>query len=142
LRIIWMAFLASVGLYVAAFFAVSMAGPAANPPVLAVLRPLFWSLAAAIGVASLWWRRRCLARSASPIAPVPGGDTLPASLGRAGTDCVMAWAMSEAVAVLGLVLGLLSHEVDDFLPMAFAAIVLLYLHRPSAWQAPGQEVFS
>jgi hypothetical protein len=55
------------------------------------------------------------------------------AIGEAMRHCVVAWAMAEAIAVLGLVLAILSREVDDFLPFAAAAVVVLYLNRPAVW---------
>jgi hypothetical protein len=41
--------------------------------------------------------------------------------------------MSEAVAIYGLVIGLYSHDLGDFMPYAVGALALLYVHRPAVW---------
>ena len=77
---------------------------------------------------SIWWRQRY--NSGPAISSTePGRDQLE-TLGKA---CIVAWALSEAVAILGLTLGIMTARVDVALPFLSGAVVLFYLHRPSAW---------
>jgi hypothetical protein len=78
---------------------------------------------------SIWWRRRVSGDpQATPVVilNVDPIETL-------WINCVIVWALSESVGIYGLVLGFLTHDFGIFQPFAAAALVLFYVHRPSAW---------
>ena len=50
------------------------------------------------------------------------------------TLCLAVWALSESVAIFGLLLAFFTHSALDFVPLALASVVLLYIHRP--WSPP------
>jgi hypothetical protein len=133
LRVIWLAFLFAVALYAPLpFLVVGEGADTAPPPPPGVRSGLrFAALGAAVSsfAARRWWSNSLLAAArATTGAPVrvDGWARL-----RAG--CVITWALSEAVALLGLSLALVVRRPVDGVPMAIAAVLLLYLHRPAVW---------
>jgi F0F1-type ATP synthase membrane subunit c/vacuolar-type H+-ATPase subunit K len=132
LTVLWLAFLAAVGLYAVVLFFLRSNTEAAPVPGVEMLRQVFLAVGATLAVGSLWWRRR-FSRAAAEGAGIGAAEVPENAIGEAMRHCVVAWAMAEAIAVLGLVLAILSREVDDFLPFAAAAVVVLYLNRPAVW---------
>jgi hypothetical protein len=129
LRIVWLAFLGSLVMYAAVLLVLPGGTPAAEE-LASVLRPFFTLVAVGIGVASFIVKRLALAAPASATAPASTDDAA-----RLRAACIVAWALSEGVAVLGLVLGFLGGRAADFVPYGVVAALLLYLHRPAAWQS-------
>jgi hypothetical protein len=85
------------------------------------------------GVASIlarrWWTNSLRAAlGGSPGAPVSAD---PWARLRAG--CIVTWALSEAVAIIGLTLALVARQPSEAVPFAAAAAALLVYHRPSNW---------
>jgi hypothetical protein len=138
LRVMWGAFLLSIGAYAAVFVVVTGRGSAVlDPPLATVLRPVFWVL----GLAGAWGSvqaRRTFTRRLTADVPAPvggeesGAETVQA-LDTLRIACIITWAMCEMVAILGFVLGLLSYRAADFFPFALGAAALLYIHRLEAW---------
>jgi hypothetical protein len=80
--------------------------------------------------ASVWWRRR--ASRAMELIPAEE-KTDGSAFNRLRTNCIITWSLSESVAVMGLILGFLAHDLRAFAPYAAAALGLLTIHRPSTW---------
>jgi F0F1-type ATP synthase membrane subunit c/vacuolar-type H+-ATPase subunit K len=136
LTILWLAFLTAVGLYAVVLFFILSSNEAAPAQTAEALRQAFLTVGAVLAVACLWWRRRFASPAAAPAVPRPTDVSEKNTMGETIRRCVVAWAMADAIAVLGLVLAILSREVDDFLPFAAAAVVVLYLNRPAVWPTP------
>jgi hypothetical protein len=134
LRVLWLAHCGSVAVFVVVCVMLRSGGPTANAALVATLRPIFWVLALALATVSIWWRRSFVVAAPPPGPPGAGGQAPDQAWARLQSRCVIVWAMSEAVAVLGLVLGVLTRDVGEFLPFASAAVALLYVHRPAAWR--------
>lgn len=137
LQVIWAAFLGAVAMYGIVCFVLSRTLPPEPPAAADLLRwPL--SLAAlSIGGGSILWRQRYVQAVSGAVVPPPSAAGASASPTAGATPlmtaCVVAWAMSEAVAIVGLVSGLLARSVTEFFPFGLGALLLLYVHRPAAW---------
>jgi F0F1-type ATP synthase membrane subunit c/vacuolar-type H+-ATPase subunit K len=130
LRALWTAYFTAVGVYGLVLVMLPADGAVAVPA------PLRWALMAlAVGIAALTFRLR----AAFAAAPFPPGSDRAQALVRLQTRCIVTWALCEAVAIFGLVLGFLGRDLTEFLPFAGAAAVLLYAHRPAVWpiETPG-----
>jgi F0F1-type ATP synthase membrane subunit c/vacuolar-type H+-ATPase subunit K len=124
LQLLWAAQLSSVVVLVVVCGLVTQRNGVAAPESLAVLRPAAWIAAMILAAGSIWWRRAVLATA-------PGAGDLASR--KLQASCIAVWAMSEAVAVIGLVLGMLAGDLGEMLPLAGAAATLLYVHRPAVW---------
>lgn len=123
-RIVWAAFLASQ----AAFLVVALSlEPRGLPPPRAVA-VAFGVLAAFQAVlADLFFRRAERLAAAPPGRGAPTEEARrPAALRRA----LVAWALDETIALLGLVLALLGASASTWGGFGVVAVVLLVLHRP------------
>jgi hypothetical protein len=135
LLVIWLGQLGSIALFVVVGFVLTqMEEPGEGMLITVTLRPLFWVLAAVLAFASLWWRRTF---AAAALRPEAAGRLAADAWNRLQVHCLIVWAMSEAPAILGLVLAVLSRDLGDLLPFAAAGAVLLYVHRPAVWPQPG-----
>jgi hypothetical protein len=128
LHLLWAAQLCSVALLVVVCGIVTHGGSVTAPGSLGILRPASWIAASILAVGSIWWRRTVVATP----PPTPGAAD-DVAWRKLQASCIAMWAMSEAVAVLGLVLGMLAGDVGEMLPFAGVAATLLYVHRPAAW---------
>jgi hypothetical protein len=140
LRLIWIAHLASLAVFAGVGIAVSGSVSAA-PDAAALLRPALVVVSVIVALASLWWRRSLATSPRSPFylfaeedvatgaQPVAEGT----GITRLQTNCIIVWALSESVAVFGLVLTILSGVPSDVVPFLAGTVVLLYVHRPAAW---------
>jgi len=142
LRVLWFAQLASVGIFTVVCALLAHAGTLGvdDPTLAGSLRRLFVILAFTFVLVASWWRRSFVESPANPVyLPVDRGGgrygVVPSTaiLGRLQVNCIIVWALSEGVAILGLVLGVLSRDLVEFLPFAAVAVALLYIHRPTAW---------
>jgi F0F1-type ATP synthase membrane subunit c/vacuolar-type H+-ATPase subunit K len=130
LRVMWLAFASAPLLYgVVVLLRTRMAVPDAVP-VVAVAGPVLIAVALAAALGSIWWRRRYLDQVATRRASAPPAVELVAAQRLA---CLVAWAMSETVAIAGLVLALLSANPRAYPPFLAASLALFYLHRPAVW---------
>jgi hypothetical protein len=126
-RILWWALLVALGIYVAMAHLVTL--PASGPAPVATLLPAFIAVAVAVAIGSLLVRRRLLA------GPIQSGEidpATPAGLQRAIPPFIINLALSESVAILGLVLSLLSGRPIYSLLFAAASACLFWVHRPTA----------
>lgn len=128
LWILWGGFVAAVLVYgLVVVMAVEHGQQSAGAP--PFLRLVFTAAALVLAGASIWWRRRVTGQTQF----MPATEKQSASYDAFQTNCVLTWALSEAVGVLGLLLGLLSRDLGAFLPFAAGAVMLLITHRPDVW---------
>jgi hypothetical protein len=136
LRILYVALLACVGIYgFISYVLAAQPGPNAPAPVL--LYALI-GVAAATTVVLPVLRGRLLPPTRSPSSLAESATTGP--LGEAGgraagryfTACIISWALSESIAIDGLILVQLSHQLVHYLGFAAGALVNFALYRPSA----------
>lgn len=122
LRMIWTAMLSAVLLYGAVCFVTVNAGADGTPE---WLHNAFTVTGIILGGLSVWWRRRFLSTDPQP----PGVDH---SMGfpRLQGHSVVVWALSEAVAVCGLVLAFIVRSFQEFVPFGVSSVALLVLHHP------------
>jgi F0F1-type ATP synthase membrane subunit c/vacuolar-type H+-ATPase subunit K len=133
LHVIWVAFLLAVAAYAPIPFLVVGDGGDTVPAPPAGVRSalLFAALGAAVSsfAAKRWWSNALLAAArAQTAAPVAAEASA-----RLRAGCVITWALSEAVALIGFSLALVARRPAQGVPMAIAAVLLLYIHRPAAW---------
>ncbi len=77
------------------------------------------------GALSIWWRRHFLSAD-----PAPAGVDAGMAFTRFQAHSVVLWALSDAVAVCGLVLALIVRSFQEFVPFGIAAGALLVMHHP------------
>jgi F0F1-type ATP synthase membrane subunit c/vacuolar-type H+-ATPase subunit K len=133
LRIIWIAFLAAVVVYaLIAWLVVAEGVDHAPPPPPGVRSGLYFAaLGAAVSsfVTKRWWINSALAAVGSPSGAQVGDD----AWARLRIGCMISWALSEAVAIIGLTLAIIARRPLDAVPFAAAAALLLVWHRPASW---------
>jgi hypothetical protein len=131
LRIMWIAFLGAVAVYTPLPWLIIQAGADSTLPANEALRSGLHSGALGAAVASFLTRRwftRAL-HTALQSGSASAGELWT----RLRLGCLSTWMVSEAVALIGLMLGLISRQPLDAVPLAAGAAVLLYLHRPAVW---------
>jgi len=121
LRIVWMAMAAAVAMYAGVLLV--LLGPETAPleAQADLLHNALTVAGIAVGALSMWWRRRWLGHEAE--AP-------PLSLAWLQSSAIVLWALSEAVALVGFVLAILTRNVWEFVPFGLASVALLVLHHP------------
>ena len=126
-RLLWWALVASLFVYVV------IAHVAAVPPrpdlPLGLLTAIFTFLSIGIGVGSLIFRRLALA---NPIRSGTLDPATPAGLQRAALPFTLNLVLSESVGIYGLLLAFLSGSPVYSIAFSAAALVLMFLHRPTA----------
>jgi hypothetical protein len=128
MRFIWGASVVAIVPYTVCFVMWQRTGRPIAGVSTSILRFTFWGLALYDGWAS--FRRRRLIVD-SPPAQGSEPSAMPVDL---RNRCLVVWAMSESVAIFGLMLGFFTHNVLDYAPFAVASLSLLYIHRP--WSPP------
>ncbi len=126
-RIIWIALVASLVVYVVIAF-VADVPPNPNAPV-AILLPVLVFLSIGVAAGTLLFRRSALA---GPIQSGKLDPTTPEGAARALPVFMVNLVLSESVGIYGLVLSFLSGDPLFTLAFSGAALVLLFLHRPTA----------
>lgn len=102
--------------------------PAADLPIGALFAALA-SLAAAMGVATVIYRRRALVEPIRSGALDPSG---PPGQAKAFTVFILNMVLSESVGIYGLVLSFLSGDPNYAIGFCAMALALMYVHRPTA----------
>ena len=125
LKVIWFAMLSAIGSYTVVCLLVVGIQDAGRRAENDSLRYAMTGIATVLGVISVWWRWHFLSASTTQEAPAK------LSFARLQSHSLVVWALSEAVAIVGLAMGLLTQSFAEFLPFAVAAAALLLLHRPS-----------
>lgn len=133
LHLIWIAFLVAVVAYTPVPWVIIAEGadraPAPPPGMRSGLHWAALGAAASSLVAKRWWTNSLLAAVRTPSGVPVGAD----AWARLRSGCVVTWALSEAVALIGLTLALIARRPLDAVPFAAGAALLLYLHRPASW---------
>lgn len=133
LHIFWISFLAAVAVYVPVPVLIGAEGGEYGAVVPDAVRASMHSAALGAAVASFlarrWWTNSLLA--ALRRAPGPAVRVDPWIRLRAG--CLITWFLSDAVAIIGLLLAILTHRPLAGVPFSLGAALLLYLHRPAVW---------
>ena len=121
LRIVWVAMAAAVAMYAGLLLA--LLGPEPAPPDAhaELLHNALTVAGIAVGALSVWWRGRFLGHD--PEAPA-------LTVARLQSSAIVLWALSEAVALVGFVLAILTRNVWEFVPFGLASVALLVLHHP------------
>ena len=125
-RIIWIALLVTVGAYLLVLAALlgSRAAPAVAADV-ATLRRVLMLLTVGLVAAVFWLRRRLPLAAFGAERPAPDAQFVM-------TTYIVCWALSEAIALLGLVLGLLAQSIGEAYGFFVVAAGLLVWQRPRA----------
>jgi len=128
-RVIWVGMLLALGAYLLVL-AVLLPGNAPAPIAdVATLRRALMFVTIAVIAALFWLRRRLPLAAFGPDRPTPSAQDV-------STTYILCWAISEFVALLGLILGLLSHAIGEAYPFFIVAAALL------VWQRPRPEHFA
>jgi F0F1-type ATP synthase membrane subunit c/vacuolar-type H+-ATPase subunit K len=126
LQITWAAFLLVVAFYTPIPFLLGSSAPAPPP----VLRTglIFAGLGAAVAAfgTKRWW-------SNSLLAALQRGGEGDDAWARLRAGCIITWALSETVALIGMAVAIAGRRPTDVLPFSAAAALLLYFHRLSTW---------
>jgi F0F1-type ATP synthase membrane subunit c/vacuolar-type H+-ATPase subunit K len=126
-RMLWGAMLASLLVYVlVAHVAAVPENPNAQAPLLVTV---FVLLSIGVGLGTLVYRRRAL------VGPIQSGaldPTTPDGAQKAFQPFILSLALSESVGIFGLVLAFLSGNPRYSVAFCSAAMVLMFLHRPTA----------
>jgi F0F1-type ATP synthase membrane subunit c/vacuolar-type H+-ATPase subunit K len=125
LRLIWAAMLSAVVMYGAVCFLVLGASEAAADDTNEWLHTLVTSVAIIPGVLSIWWRRHFLSTDSGA-----AGVDVSMPFAQFQAHGLIVWALSEAVAVCGLVLAFVVHSFHEFIPFGVASVALLIMHHP------------
>jgi len=103
--------------------------PNAQAPPVGILVAAFGAISVGIAIGTIIYRRHALSD------PIQRGDldpTSPEGQGRAFTPFILNLVLSESLGIYGLVLAFLTAEGAYSLPFVLAALVLMYVHRPTA----------
>jgi hypothetical protein len=126
-RMLWYALVTSQILYVLVAEVVKM--PARDADLVALLVPVFAGLSLAVGAGTIVYRKRAL------VVPIQAGRLDPSNpehVQRAFTPFILNLTLTESIGIYGLLLALLSGETGYCLAFGGAAIVLFFVHRPTA----------
>ena len=126
-RILWWALVASLVLYAVVAHVVDL--PVNPNTEISLLLPVFIFLSASTGVGTLLYRRRALS---GPIQSRRLDPSTPEGLRAAFQPFIMNLVLSESIGIYGLVLAFLSGQPFYAVAFSAAALVLMYLHRPTA----------
>ena len=124
---LWWSLVASLLIYVVVAYVVVI--PSSPTAPVEYLVPVFALLCFAIAAGTLRYRRKALVR---PIQTGELDTATPQGLERAFKPFMINLVLSESVGIYGLVLAFLSGSPMYSLAFAAAALVLMYLHRPTA----------
>jgi hypothetical protein len=126
-RIIWWALVASLLIYVGMARVVKLSSDAAVPnEILAIALAV---ISVIMGAGTLFYRRYAVAE---PIQAGKLDPTTPDGLQRSFIPFIVNLVMSESIGVYGLVLALLSGNSNYSIAFSVPALILMYLHRPTA----------
>ena len=127
-RLLWWALVISLLVYVLmAHIAPLPASP--TPALISTLLPILTFISLGTAVGTVFYRRHALVR------PIRSGEldpTTPAGMQQAFTPFIVNLVLSESVGIYGLVLAFLSGQPLYSVWFAIPALVLMYVHRPTA----------
>jgi len=126
-RMVWLSLVVSLFIYVFVAFLVEL--PESSSVPMGLLAPILAMIALGTGVGTLLYRRHALA------TPIQSGRLDPSTregMQKALPPFLVNLVLSESVGVYGLVLTFVSGERLYVVGFVAAALVLLFLHRPTA----------
>ena len=126
-RLLWWALVVALVVYVVMAHVVDIP-PSPDLP-LGLLTAIFTLLSLGLAVGSLIHRRRALS---NPIQSGLLDPSTPEGLQRTTAPFILNLVLSESVGIYGLLLSLLSGNPAYSVVFASAALVLMFLHRPTA----------
>lgn len=131
MRLLYAALLVSVGVYVVVVHVITLpASPETRPPPDDMLRLTLAGVAAVLGLGAPFVRRLLMpARALTPAAPAPT-HLAPRAFARVFTAHIVAWAMCEAVTVIGVVLFFLTRDPAALYPFAAGTVLLFVVLAP------------
>lgn len=132
LQITWGAFVGAAMIYAAVPYVVEPGLDPLTPATHGAMYSAAAGAAAASFITRRWWINAVTARQAA------GAETEARARVKAGA--IITWALSETVAIIGVVRAFLGQDPHYSLPFVVGAVLLLYVHRPSTWplgDAPG-----
>ena len=115
--------MASVIMYGIIGFTISAEAPPSSAPNHGLFVGILAGVAALCAIASFVVKARMMPAADSAEPP-------PTRLGQIRGALVVAWALCEAIAICGLVVTFVFHDVSDYSPFGAAALVLLLVHAP------------
>lgn len=128
-RVLWWTLVVSLLVYAVVAHVASPEPSPDRQALVPVLLGIFTLMSLGFGVGTLVYRRRAL------VEPIQSGRLdpgTPEGLARAFTPFVLNLVLSESVGLYGLVLAFISGQPGYALPFILAALVLMFLHRPTA----------
>lgn len=126
-RLLWWCLVVSLLIYVIVAHALELPGNRAAP--VDLLFVVLSAISAAVAAGTLVYRRNALVR------PIQSGEldpSRPEGMQRAFQPFILNLVLSESIGIYGLVLTFLSGEPLYALGFCAAALVLMYVHRPTA----------
>lgn len=132
MRLLYAALLVSVGVYVVVVHVITLpASPGVRPPPDDMLRLGLAGVAAVLGLAAPFVRRLLMpARARTPVAAPAPTHLAPRAFARVFTAHIVAWAMCEAVTVIGVVLFFLTRDPAALYPFAAGTVLLFVVLAP------------
>lgn len=127
LQVLWLAFAGSIVLYTFILMLVAEWSEPVESDFVDFLRPIFWVVAVVLAITSLLWRQQ------APDLKQIRRRTTASSFARLRVACIITWSLCEGIAILGLVLGALTFEALDYVPLISLALIMLFLNRPDVW---------
>jgi hypothetical protein len=134
-RIIWLAMLGSIALYAALPWIVRPEVKSSSDALLLS----FMAIAILTGIGTLAARELLLVR------PIRAGElrvATDAGLARLSQISIVLWALSESVALYGVILYVLSGEARHLYLFLMASAGLFFVHRPGRLPAPDRTTLS
>jgi hypothetical protein len=127
--------MASVIMYGIIGYTISETMPPAEPMSHGMFLAIMAAVAAICGALSFALRARMMpARTRDHDGKIDesalSSEPARAALGKLRGALILSWALCEAVALCGLVVTFLFHEVADYAPFGAAALILLLVHAP------------
>ena len=129
-KILWWMLCISQLVYIQVVYTMSTTPPSEEPPgVPDGMFPALLIVATIMAIGTVIFRRRAL------VLPIQSGQidlTTKEGLAKAFTPFILNLVLSQAIAIYGLVLSIMSGEIGYTVGFVAAALVLMYIHRPTA----------
>ena len=125
LRLIWMWMLGAVAAYGAVCFIALRTAEMDGGGGPELLHNVFTVAAIVVGALSVWWWRHFLSAD-----PASAGVDNGMGFSQFQTHSFIVWALSEAVAIVGLMLAFVLRSFQEFVPFGVAGAALLVMHHP------------
>ncbi len=127
LHIIWLALCGSVVMYSLVLAAIVY--NQAPTPDSGALHILLTLLAAVQAGAAIWFRSQAV-EPMSATRSISRLDSDPFAAFQ--TRCIVSWGLAESIAIFGMILGVRTHDLTAFLPLAAVSLLVMWITRPSS----------